>query len=175
MLEQYGPVEDVSIFHDLGPSRSKRYAFAKFSYRDDAIRAYMVCSSTNETQSSFLHEHDEHSPLYSLPLTREKALRGNSKWTIEWAPNLSSQSQIEKESVFVGQLNPELATEAALRDRFQDYGNIQHIHLVKRTKPLTNRPTAFAFVEYDNELSARQAIEHEVSRRIELQMMLSVD
>ncbi|KAF9365002.1 hypothetical protein BGX34_011761 [Mortierella sp. NVP85] len=129
VLEQYGPIEDVSIFHDLGPARSKRYAFAKFSYRDDAIRAYM-------------------------------ALRGSSKWTVEWAPNLSSQSQIEKESVFVGQLNPDLATEAALRDRFQGYGNIQHVHLVKRHNPVTNRPTAFAFVEFDNEHSARRAIEH---------------
>ncbi|KAF9936905.1 hypothetical protein BGZ65_001948 [Modicella reniformis] len=129
VLEQYGPVEDVSVFHDLGPARSKRYAFAKFAYRDDAIRAYM-------------------------------ALRSNSKWTVEWAPNLSSQSQIEKESVFVGQLNPELTTEADLHDRFQDYGTVQHIHLVKRNKPGT-RPTAFAFIEFDDEYSARQAIEHE--------------
>jgi RNA recognition motif-containing protein len=42
-LEQYGPVEDVSIFHDPRPtSRTKRYAFAKFAYRDDAIKAYVV-------------------------------------------------------------------------------------------------------------------------------------
>ncbi|KAG0244509.1 hypothetical protein BGX31_008944 [Mortierella sp. GBA43] len=143
VLEQYGPVEDVSIFHDLGPARNKRYAFAKFAYRDDAIRAYMV-------------------DYESVLLNVAQHGQNNSKWTVEWAPNLSSQSQIEKESVFVGQLNPELTTEATLRDRFQDYGNIQCVHLVKRSKPGTTRLTAFAFIEFDNEYSARQAIEHEV-------------
>ncbi|KAF8928879.1 hypothetical protein BGZ47_001379 [Haplosporangium gracile] len=130
-LEQYGPVEDVSIFHDPRPtSRHKRYAFSKFAYRDDAIKAYV-------------------------------ALRANSHWTVEWAPNLSSQNQIEKESVFVGQLNPDLATEALLHERFQGYGTIKNIHLVKRNKMGTSRATAFAFIEYDSEQDARKAIDHE--------------
>ncbi|KAF9134303.1 hypothetical protein BGW39_007472 [Mortierella sp. 14UC] len=131
-LEQYGPVEDVSIFHDPRPtSKHKRYAFAKFAYRDDAIKAYV-------------------------------ALRANSKWTVEWAPNLSNQNQIEKESVFVGQLNPDLVTEAVLHDRFQDYGTIKNIHLVKRNNKLgAGRTTAFAFIEYDSENAARRAIDHE--------------
>ncbi|KAK3842480.1 MAG: hypothetical protein J3R72DRAFT_474793 [Linnemannia gamsii] len=131
-LEQYGPVEDVSIFHDPRPtSKHKRYAFAKFAYRDDAIRAYT-------------------------------ALRATSKWTVEWAPNLSNQNQIEKESVFVGQLNPDLVTEGALHERFQDYGNIKNIHLVKRNNNLgVGRTTAFAFIEYDSEHAARRAIDHE--------------
>ncbi|KAH7047186.1 hypothetical protein BKA57DRAFT_493816 [Linnemannia elongata] len=130
-LEQYGPVEDVSIFHDPRPtSRHKRYAFAKFAYRDDAIKAYI-------------------------------ALRANSHWTVEWAPNLSSQNQIEKESVFVGQLNPDLATEDLLHERFQDYGNIKNIHLVKRNKMGAGRTTAFAFIEFDCEKAARRAIDRE--------------
>ncbi|KAK3806007.1 MAG: hypothetical protein JOS17DRAFT_768070 [Linnemannia elongata] len=130
-LEQYGPVEDVSIFHDPRPtSRHKRYAFAKFAYRDDAIKAYI-------------------------------ALRANSAWTVEWAPNLSSQNQIEKESVFVGQLNPDQATEALLHERFQDYGNIKNIHLVKRNKMGAGHTTAFAFIEFDSEQAARRAIDHE--------------
>ncbi|KAG0275053.1 hypothetical protein BGZ95_009237 [Linnemannia exigua] len=131
-LEQYGPVEDVSIFHDPRPnSKHKRYAFAKFAYRDDAISAYT-------------------------------ALRATSKWTVEWAPNLLSQNQIEKESVFVGQLNPGLVTEGALQERFQDYGNIKNIHLVKRNNNLgVSRTTAFAFIEYDSEQAARRAIDHE--------------
>ncbi|KAG0204453.1 hypothetical protein BGX28_003599 [Mortierella sp. GBA30] len=130
VLEQYGPLEDVSVFHDLGPARNKRYAFAKFCYRDDAINAFM-------------------------------ALRNDTKWTVEWAPNLSKENQIERESVFVGQLNPDLVTEASLRDRFQEYGCIENIHLVKRTKPGTSQSSAFAFIDFDNEQSARNAIEHE--------------
>ncbi|KAF9903072.1 hypothetical protein EC991_004246 [Linnemannia zychae] len=131
-LEQYGPVEDVSIFHDPRPtSKHKRYAFTKFAYRDDAIKAYV-------------------------------ALRASSQWTVEWAPNLSNQNQIEKESVFVGQLNPDMVTEAALHDRFKDYGAIKNIHLVKRNNKLgVGRTTAFAFIEYDSEQAARRAIDHE--------------
>ncbi|CAO3569626.1 unnamed protein product [Mortierella alpina] len=130
VLEQYGPLEDVSVFHDLGLVRNKRYAFAKFCYRDDAINAFM-------------------------------GLRNDSKWTIEWAPNLTKENQIERESVFVGQLNPDLVTESALRDRFQEYGNIENIHLVKRTRPGTNQSSAFAFIDFDDEQSARAAIDNE--------------
>ncbi|KAF9273280.1 hypothetical protein BGZ68_001644 [Mortierella alpina] len=130
VLEQYGPLEDVSVFHDLGPVRNKRYAFAKFCYRDDAINAFM-------------------------------GLRNDSKWTIEWAPNLTKENQIERESVFVGQLNPDLVTESVLRERFQEYGNIENIHLVKRTRPGTNQSSAFAFIDFDDEQSARAAIDNE--------------
>ncbi|KAF8941539.1 hypothetical protein BGZ58_006942 [Dissophora ornata] len=130
VLEQYGQVEDVSIFNDLGPARNRRYAFAKFAYRDDAIRAFM-------------------------------SLRSISKWTVEWAPNLSDQNQIDRESIFVGQLNADLATETTLHERFQGYGNIRHVHLVKRNKPGTSRSIAFAFIEFGDEQSARRAIEHE--------------
>jgi len=42
-LEEFGPLEEVNIFHDRGfDHRFRRYAFAKFSYRDDAIKAYVV-------------------------------------------------------------------------------------------------------------------------------------
>ncbi|KAF9190931.1 hypothetical protein BGZ51_008080 [Haplosporangium sp. Z 767] len=132
VLGRHGPLEDVSIFHDLGPPRNRRYAFAKFAYRDDAIKAFV-------------------------------SLRNDSRWTVEWAPNLSSQGQIEKESIFVGQLNPDVVTETALRELFMDYGEIQYIHLIKRNKPGTNRPTAFAFIEFDNEQAAKNAIDHEAS------------
>jgi RNA recognition motif-containing protein len=63
----------------------------------------------------------------------------------------------------VGQLNPDLATEALLHDHFQDYGNIKNIHLVKRNKMGAGRPTAFAFIEFDSEHAARRAIDHEVN------------
>ncbi|KAF9115951.1 hypothetical protein BGX27_005643 [Mortierella sp. AM989] len=143
-FKKWGPLLNVKVLKDWmqrpysfvqfeardDGTGNRRYAFAKFAYRDDAIRAYM-------------------------------SLRSNSRWTVEWAPNLSCQDQIEKESVFIGQLNPDLVTEAALRNRFKVYGDIQHIHLVKRNKPGTNRPTAFAFIEFDDENSAKEAIEQE--------------
>ncbi|GJJ77722.1 hypothetical protein EMPS_10081 [Entomortierella parvispora] len=129
-LEEFGPLEEVNIFHDRGfDHRFRRYAFAKFSYRDDAIKAYV-------------------------------SLKASSRWSVEWASNLSKQNQVEKESVFVGQLNPEEATEEKLRTRFQEYGHVKKVSLIKRTNALTDRVVAFAFIEFDNEQSARSAIEH---------------
>ncbi|KAF9585678.1 hypothetical protein BGW38_001261 [Lunasporangiospora selenospora] len=130
VLRQYGPLEDVSIFHDLGINRSRRYAFAKYAYRDDAIKAYV-------------------------------ALRSESVWTVEWAPNLTPQSRVEKESVFIGQLNPDQITERDLRERFGEYGTIVHVDLIRRNKPGIEKPMAYAFIEFDDEHSARRAIEHE--------------
>lgn len=67
----------------------------------------------------------------------------------------------------MGQLNPDQATEALLHERFQDYGNIKNIHLVKRNKMDAGRTTAFAFIEFDSEQAARRAIDHEVSTMFE--------
>lgn len=63
----------------------------------------------------------------------------------------------------MGQLNPDQATEALLHERFQDYGNIKNIHLVKRNKMGAGHTTAFAFIEFDSEQAARRAIDHEVN------------
>ena len=63
----------------------------------------------------------------------------------------------------MGQLNPEEVTEESLQTRFQEYGQINNVNLIKRINPTTNRPIAFAFIAFDNEQSARRAIEHAVS------------
>ncbi|KFH73828.1 hypothetical protein MVEG_01042 [Podila verticillata NRRL 6337] len=133
VLKEYGRLEDVSIFYDPGPPRSRRYAFARFAYREDAIRAYMC-------------------------------LRGTSKWVIEWAPNLPNShhlDHVDKESIFVGQLDPDTVTEETLYERFSKYGEIMNLNLVKRKKPAVTQFSAFAFIEYDNEQSSTNAIANE--------------
>ncbi|KAG0348943.1 hypothetical protein BG004_003426 [Podila humilis] len=133
VMEEYGPLEDVSIFFEPGPPRSRRSAFVRYAYREDAIRAYMC-------------------------------LRGNSKWAIEWAPNLSNQNHndhVDKDCIFIGQLDPEMATEEALRERFSAYGEILNINLIRKNKYGEGNMSAFAFVEYDNEQSASNAIANE--------------
>ncbi|KAG0075039.1 hypothetical protein BGZ93_003127 [Podila epicladia] len=133
VLKEYGPLEEVSIYYDPGPPRSRRYAFARFAYREDAIRAYMC-------------------------------LRGASKWIIEWAPNLPNPHQfdhVDKESIFVGQLDPDTVTEEALYEQFSKYGEIMNLNLIKRKKPSVTQFSAFAFIEYNNELSSTNAIANE--------------
>ena len=64
--------------------------------------------------------------------------------------------------MFVGQLNPDTVTEENLRTRFQEYGHVRKVSLIKRTNTLTDRAVAFAFIEFDDEQPARSAIEHAV-------------
>ncbi|KAF9335476.1 hypothetical protein BG006_011405 [Podila minutissima] len=133
VLKEYGPLEEVSIYYDPGPPRSRRYAFARFAYREDAIRAYMC-------------------------------LRGASKWIIEWAPNVPNPhhfDHVDKESIFVGQLDPDTVTEEALYERFSKYGDIMNLNLIKKKKPSMTQFSAFAFIEYDSEQSSTNAIANE--------------
>ncbi|KAG0222636.1 hypothetical protein BGW42_006412 [Actinomortierella wolfii] len=129
-LEEYGPLEDVSILHDSGPSGSRRYALARFSYRDDAIKAFVT-------------------------------LRANSHWVVEWAPNTNTSSLLDRDAIFVGQLNPAQVTKEALQERFEPYGTIKGITLLNRGRQGTKGPIAYAFIEYSNESEATKAIENE--------------
>ncbi|KAG0262344.1 hypothetical protein DFQ27_002415 [Actinomortierella ambigua] len=130
ILEDYGPVEDVSVLHDSSPSGSRRYALARFAYRDDAIKAFVT-------------------------------LRASSHWAVEWAPNTNTSSLLDRDAIFVGQLNPAQVTKEALRERFEPYGTIKGITLLNRGRLGTRAPIAYAFIEYSNDQEASEAIEHE--------------
>lgn len=41
-LEKWGRIENVTILENSTTGRSKGCGFAKFRYREDAIRAYLV-------------------------------------------------------------------------------------------------------------------------------------
>ncbi|KAK9712554.1 hypothetical protein K7432_007073 [Basidiobolus ranarum] len=131
ILEEYGPLEDLTILQNYQTGRSKGCGFVKFCYRDDAIRAY-------------------------------SELRVNSKWVVEWAPNLERGSgQVDRTSVFIGQLNQKLVTQSLLEEKFGKYGKIELLNLVNRN---ANMP-AFAFIKYSNEDAAGKAIENENGSR----------
>jgi RNA recognition motif-containing protein len=81
--------------------------------------------------------------------------------------------EIDKKSIFVGQLNQKIVTNVLLRDHFEHYGPIADIELVNRYPSgpsktplelmyLGERP-AFAFIQFFDEQSAAAAIENEVS------------
>ncbi|ORZ37192.1 hypothetical protein BCR44DRAFT_1041446 [Catenaria anguillulae PL171] len=124
-MSKWGKVEDVTLVMNQLTGRPKGCAFAKFRYREDAIRAY-------------LH------------------IRQQGKWGVEWAANLEkNKPETDRSSIFVGQLNPDEATEAAVRARFATYGTLENVHLIVADGE------AFAFIKYDDETGSQLAINNE--------------
>ncbi|KAJ3079139.1 hypothetical protein HK102_004000 [Quaeritorhiza haematococci] len=130
-LEKYGQVEDLTILQNYQTGRSKGCGFVKFCYREDAIRAYL-------------------------------GLRNTLKWVVEWAANLDKgQVELDKQSVFVGQLNQNLVTRELLEEKFGAYGKIENLQLVNRFSSGPASRPAFAFIKYSEEASAEKAIQAE--------------
>ncbi|KAG0041339.1 hypothetical protein BGZ83_001968 [Gryganskiella cystojenkinii] len=133
-LGQFGPLEKVNIFHDRGATaRFKRYAFAKFSYRDDAILAFVTLKTTSnwvvEWASNLIQQN---------PIIKEAVFVGQLNFHLITEERLLDRfgeyGKITRLNLFK---KPSVRTISGL-----------------------DRPaTAFAFIEYDNERSASRAIE----------------
>ncbi|CAG8595634.1 1080_t:CDS:2, partial [Racocetra fulgida] len=134
LLAPYGATEDIHILKDFRTGQSRGCAFVKFCYREDAISAYM-------------------------------SLRRTSSYVIEWAANLEKATpgpgDIDKGTIFVGQLNPEAVTKDVLEQKFNRYGEIKDLRLVTIKKPGPAVRSAFAFIRYDDENASTKAIEAE--------------
>ncbi|CAG8447601.1 6591_t:CDS:2 [Dentiscutata erythropus] len=72
---------------------------------------------------------------------------------------------IDKGTIFVGQLNPDAVTKEVLEQKFNRYGEIKDLRLVTIKKPgpvgRMNVRSAFAFIRYDDENASTKAIEAE--------------
>ncbi|RIA85788.1 hypothetical protein C1645_741312 [Glomus cerebriforme] len=141
LLEPYGATEDIHLLRTYSTGKSKGCAFVKFCYRDDAIRAYM-----NLRQNT-------------------------SNYVIEWAANLEKAvpgpEDIDKRSIFVGQLNQVEVTKESLVEKFGCYGRIREVQYIVRKFFRTIGPprSAFAFIYYNDEEASRKAIEAENNTR----------
>ncbi|CAG8663534.1 6010_t:CDS:10, partial [Funneliformis mosseae] len=137
LLEPYGDTEDVHLLRTYSTGKSKGCAFVKFCYRDDAIRAYM-----NLRQQG-------------------------SNYIIEWAANLEKAvpgpEDIDKRSIFVGQLNQAEVTKELLVEKFSRYGEIKEVQYVARKFSRASGPprNAFAFINYNDEDASENAIKAE--------------
>ncbi|KAI8922661.1 hypothetical protein BC831DRAFT_67211 [Entophlyctis helioformis] len=136
LLEEYGPIEELCVVRHGDSGRFKGCAFVKYRYREDALAAFT-------------------------------SLRNTHKCGVEWSSNIdpSAVTDIDRSSIFVGQLNPNVVTEQLLHDRFGVYGTIKAISLVNRHAPtasggLSTRP-AFAFIDYESDEAAEAAVDHE--------------
>ncbi|OZJ05566.1 hypothetical protein BZG36_01716 [Bifiguratus adelaidae] len=153
MLSHFGPIEDITILFNPQTGKSKGSGFAKFRYRDDAIKAYL------SLRSPYSHH----------------------KWLVEWASNVNGnvphEPSVDKNSIFVGQLNQYEITQEKLEERFGQYGKIESAHLIKHKSASNQAPIrpAFAFIKYTEEASAAQAIEREASDpRVPLTLLISL-
>lgn len=66
---------------------------------------------------------------------------------------------LDRCSIFVGNL-PEVVTDELVKEVFDQYGPTISVQVLR--KPYHHRKRVFAFVKYQNELEASNAIEHEV-------------
>ncbi|KAI7876058.1 RNA-binding domain-containing protein [Lichtheimia hyalospora FSU 10163] len=161
-LLSFGSIETMRMMEVPTEQGMTRYAYVKYQYRDDAIKAFLVLRGDNELQS---------------------------KWRIDWAANLDvtasnlstairspqvariggsnhhsnvSYSSIPKDrsSIFIGNLFPSV-TENILRERFSCYGHIVSVRIIRKSlfsklNPAQER--VFAFVKYEYTDCAEKAI-----------------
>ncbi|ODV61624.1 Rim4p ASCRUDRAFT_75616 [Ascoidea rubescens DSM 1968] len=84
----------------------------------------------------------------------------NPEWIVQWAKNIEAPDEtineitIDKNSIYVGQLDSRV-TKEKLEERFSAHGKIADISLVQKQ---TNN---FAFIKFENEISAAAAVERE--------------
>lgn len=141
-LETYGEIEQVAISTINGTlshkrsaeENSSRFWYAKFAYRDDAIRAY-----ANLTEGD----------IYRVEWAQN--IDADTQAVNE---EYEAVSKFDKFSIFVGQLAHSIQ-EKDLYERFSRHGKIEHMELI--CKP-TN---VFAFIKFEEESSAASSVERE--------------
>ncbi|KAI8592238.1 hypothetical protein BDZ88DRAFT_504812 [Geranomyces variabilis] len=134
ILETYGSIEDLTVLQNYQTGRSKGCGFVKFCYREDAIKAFI-------------------------------GLRTSYKWVAEWAANLDRGNvDVDHMSIFVGQLNQTETTTELLEEKFGQYGQIVSLQLVNRYPEGPGTRPAFAFIKYDDEEAASEAVRNENSK-----------
>jgi len=137
----YGPVESVTFIKHHQTQQSKGCGFVKYAFREDALDAIAGLKASD------------------------------LGWVVEWATNHHENTAVgvDRRNVFVGGLNPRLATEALLVERFAPYGGLENVSFINHlTDPANTAPddpratrSAYAFLRFGNEESAAVAIEHE--------------
>ncbi|ABN66433.2 regulator of IMe2 expression [Scheffersomyces stipitis CBS 6054] len=142
-LSGFGEIEQILSSNSSGHlvrykvSKSSKYWYCKFVYREDAIRAF-----ANITESC----------AYKVDWTQ------NIEEDVHYGhrDEVSQETQVtfDKFSIFVGQLSAEVS-EKDLDSRFSRHGTIADINLIRKGS------NSFAFVRFEKESSAAGAVERE--------------
>lgn len=141
-LLEFGEFDNIKSSNVNGTANLNRsfnepsnFWFIKFTYRDDAIRAFASLTERNFFQVEWAKNIDDNA--IRLPMKKVTGSYGFDKF-----------------SIFIGQLNPSI-TEEELTSRFKLHGEISEFSIIR--KPLST----FAFITFKNETSAASAVERE--------------
>ena len=144
-LSNFGEIEELlpstskgELYNSGVDTRGYKNWFCKFTYRDDAIRAY-----ANLTEEG----------IYKVDWT-QNIDKSNAPRNINEPEQDSLKVKFDKYSIFVGQLSLEVS-EDQLSQRFERHGEILDLNLIKRTN------NTFAFIKFKRESSAAGAVERE--------------
>eukprot|EP00026_Physarum_polycephalum_P004277 Phypoly_transcript_04294.p1 GENE.Phypoly_transcript_04294~~Phypoly_transcript_04294.p1 ORF type:complete len:546 (+),score=93.93 Phypoly_transcript_04294:324-1961(+) len=160
--QKFGPVESVTIIKNHQTNRSKGCGFVKYTYREDAMDAFVGLKNVNH------------------------------KWVIEWATSTNDPDTlgVDKFNVFLGGLNPDEVTKESIEARFSEYGEIETVSLVNKDDEIDEAASlgpaslgphsAFAFVRFADPAASAAAIEAEngaewLGRRIRVQYCESAE
>lgn len=180
-LISFGSVESLLPANKFGAIKphfqDSRFWFVKFTYRDDAIRAYANLSNNASFNVEWAKNIDyaptaggstnsSTSNLNTRATTGANSSRSDKRNDVPG----KIHGKFDNFSVFVGHLKPEV-TEQDLKDRFSRHGNIKELKLIDRSHKLDKenqseqdadkKPDNFAFIEYGEEISAARAVELE--------------
>ncbi|KND02844.1 hypothetical protein, variant [Spizellomyces punctatus DAOM BR117] len=173
ILERYGPVEDLTILQNYQTGRSKGCGFVKFCFREDAIRAYLglrtnlkwvaewsdnYCVLPPSQFSGYSFSHDQLCSPSGSDIRPQHSLHHH----LHRAANLDRGNvDIDRLSIFVGQLNQAVITRELLEEKFGQYGPIQSLQLINRYPTGPNSRPAFAFIKFLDEATPEHAIQEE--------------
>jgi RNA recognition motif-containing protein len=158
--QKFGPVESVTIIKNHQTNKSKGCGFVKYSYREDAMDAFVGLKNVNH------------------------------KWVVEWATSTNDPDTlgVDKYNIFIGGLNPDEVTKEAIEAKFVEYGEIESASVINKEDgadgseepPSPGPRSAFAFVRYTDPSSSAAAIEAEngvewLGRRIRVQYCESAE
>ncbi|KAJ3416301.1 hypothetical protein HDV05_002241 [Chytridiales sp. JEL 0842] len=135
LLEQFGPVEDLTLLHLRNRTETRGPGFVKFFTREDAIKAFLQ-----------LKRQYKWTVDWSTNVNRQEV-------------------EIDKSSIFVGKINQEAVTIEALREKFGRYGAMEVCQLVNKFPFGPGARPAFAFIRYVESESAELAIQEENGTR----------
>lgn len=140
-LDEFGELDSVRASDTNGLLKNESYHefkfknwFVKFTYRDDAIRAFANFTETNLLSVEWAKNIDDR-PQRSMKL-------------------ITGSYGFDKFSIFIGQLNPTI-TDDELLSHFKLHGDIREYSIIRRQN------STFAFITFEKESSAAGAVERE--------------
>ncbi|KAI9250546.1 hypothetical protein BDA99DRAFT_575447 [Phascolomyces articulosus] len=176
-LAAFGKVEDITMIHGYPISNGNvgEVVFVKYCYRDDAVKAFLTLSkmtqkwwvewasnldtaitnrspATNPSGSTTFYNNNNDIRSYGTP----RGDGGNNHGRLRSTTTTTNPEQ-QRDNVFIGNLFDDV-TEDELRERFNPYGTIHNLRIIRKTFPFKR---VFAFIRFKEDAEAKKAIDME--------------